>query len=170
MYVFYDTDMYYGHEEYDIRGEAYKTLMRTCCQFSSVLSLKFMHPNIAAISKLHPFEIRKPDNIPENEALQNCYWDIRYYRACPALCDILISIADGIFEWLHGWGFKNPDDPIFYRSDGSVFFGSEIHEGVCVFNPKYGENVDDLLACVDWLTDDPRTAGPNLLRHLTKGQ
>jgi len=150
-YVFYDTDID-GNEEYDICGEAYKILMRTCCQYSAVLYLKCRQPNLTIANRLKLYEIKKPQNIPEDSGQYFPYCEKRYYRVCPEVCEILICAANGIFEWLDGWGFKNPDDPTFYRNDGTVFFVSEVHEGVCAIMPRPEENVEALLESVNWLS------------------
>ena len=152
-YVFYDTDID-GNEEYDIRGEAYRKLISTCCRYSAVLYLKHTRPDLKAIGQLKDFEIIKPQNIPEDPERIGPYCDKRYYSVRPELCDVLLNIADGIFEWLNGWGFKNPDDPIFYRSDGTVFFTSSIHEGVCAMMPRENEDVEELLQAVKWLSGE----------------
>ena len=165
-YVFYDTDIE-GNEEYDIRGASYELLMRTCCRYSSVLYLKYLAPNMQVYDKLKEFEIEKPQNIPDDPGVYMPFCDKRYYRVCPELCDALLRTANGIFEWLDGWGFHNPDDPVFYRSDGTVFFASEIHEGVCVLAPKENEDVTEVLSSVEWVQEDPRTLGESLFRHLS---
>ena len=170
-YVFYDADLS-GFEEYDIQGEAYETLIRTCCQHSSVLYLKYTWPESPMAKVLEPFEIERPPEILEDpwsgqappiEYLSDCsveeiakltWYKKRYYRVCPELCDLLLRTASGIFAWMNGRGFNNPEDPIFYRSDGTVFFDSEIHEGVCAITPRPDENVDALLQAVDWLSGD----------------
>jgi len=151
-YVFYDTDIE-GYEEYDIRGEAYEKLIRLCCQYGAVLYLKFTHPDLSAYNSLKNFEIPKPQNIPDDPAQIGPYCDKRYFTVCPELCDILLHIAGGIFEWMSGRdNLKNPDDPTFYRADGTVFFASEIHEGVCVLAPRTGEDAADVLDAIDWIT------------------
>lgn len=65
-----------------------------------------------------------------------------------------MDMAEGVFEWLYGWGFKNPDDPTFYRSDGSVFFVSEIHEGICAIMPREEEPVEELLREIPWIPEE----------------
>lgn len=152
-YVFYDTD-YEGNEEYDIRGEAYEQLIRICCQYSTVLYLKYMQPDLQAVDLLKSFEIEKPQNISEDPVIHLPYCDKRYYRVCPELCEVLLHVADGIFEWLSGWGFENPEDPTFYRSDGTVFFVSVVHNGFCALIPREDEDLGGLLQAVEWRTGD----------------
>ena len=150
-YVYYDTDID-GNEEYDIRGESYEILIRTCCRYSAVLYLKCMKPDLSVAVCLKPFEIQRPQNVPNDDWNHLPYCEKHYYKVCPELCEILLHAAGGIFEWLNGWGFENPDDPTFYRSDGTVFFTSEIHEGVCELVPRPDEDVQALLQAVNWLS------------------
>lgn len=152
IYAFYDTDIY-GNEEYDIRGDSYEKLLRICCSNSSVLCLKFLFPDLIAADQLKAFEISKPKNITMISN-SSCYCCVKFYRVCPELCDAMIGIAGGIFEWLCGWGFRNPDDPTFYRSDGTVFFVSEIHSGVCAIIPRKDECLEDILQVAPWLSGD----------------
>lgn len=81
IYAFYDTDNS-GNEEYDIRGDAYRKLIRACCQYSSVMCLKFLHADIESADRLKGFEIPKPRNIMGPASLGS-YYCTRYYRVCP---------------------------------------------------------------------------------------
>ena len=156
-YVFYDTDIE-GNEEYDIREEAYETLMRTCCQYSSTLSVGYWRSDLKVFQALQAFEIEKPQNILAEQAYYAPDRQMRYYKVCPELCDVLLKAAGGIFEWIDGWGFHNPEDPIFYRSDGTVFFTSVIHDGVCAIMPRDDEDVEQLLGAVAWHTGSQSSA------------
>ena len=152
-YVFYDADET-GFEEYDIRGEAYELLMQTCFRYSSVISLEYMDTNMESCKKMQKFEIDKPTNMAVRHQHHGHHWQTKYYKLCPELCSILLDVAGGIFEWIDGWGFKNPEDPVFYRSDGTIFFDSVIHEGICAIMPREDEDVRELLQAVTWCTGD----------------
>ena len=75
----------------------------------------------------------------------------KFYRVCDELCELLLEITDNIFSWLVGWGYSNPEDPTFYRTDGSMFFTSSIHEGEIVLLPRDDEDVDDIIAQEGWI-------------------
>lgn len=158
-YVFYDTD-FYGTEERDIRGEEYEKLIRICCKYSSVLCLKYLDVSVQAYSNLMDFEITKPENILIGTSNDRGCFEKRYYKVCPQLCAALLNVADGMFEWLNGWGFKNPENPIFYRSDGTIFFMSEIHDGVCAIMPREDEDIDEVLYAIKWCTGDDIRSWP----------
>ncbi|MBE6625537.1 MAG: hypothetical protein E7622_07885 [Ruminococcaceae bacterium] len=64
-----------------------------------------------------------------------------------------MKITDSIFKWIDGWGFKNPEDPCFYRDDGSAFFTSVIHEGVVKLTPRENEDVSKIISNPLWIPE-----------------
>lgn len=54
-------------------------------------------------------------------------------------------------------GFKNPEDPVFYRDDGSVFFSSIIHDGKCFLFPTDSENISDIVSSDHWVHKNEST-------------
>ena len=46
---------------------------------------------------------------------------------------------------MYGQGHKNPEDPIFYRADGSKFFLSVIHEGELELYVNDSEDISAIL-------------------------
>ena len=150
-YKFLDTDpMGFGWEEYDIVGEDHAELIRTCCKYSKTVSFAIGIDKWSLIEKLEAYRIPKDNNIT---FISPVSWrngipdEIRYYRVCPELCELLIQYVDNIWDWL----FANPEDPIFYRADGSVFFKSRIHDGWCILTPRDDENVDHIVKKAHWL-------------------
>lgn len=156
IYKFFDTDCT-GREEYDISGEEYKELITTCCKYCEIMSLRFLSPQTSFINELDQFVTSEIKNItfiyehyyrnikPENQP------DVKYYRVCPELCELLLKIADSIFKWIYGWGYTNPEDPVFYRADGSVFFSSVIHDGECALTPRSTEDVSNIISKDHWI-------------------
>ena len=153
-YVFYDSDPS-GREEFDISGQQYLDLMNCCfsyaVSFSLILSPCFkddiqhwnkyridVEPDVVRLySHYGTASPESPDKIKD--------YEIRHYRLCPELCDMILSRTDSIFKWLCGWGYNNPDDPCFFREDGSVLFSSIIHEGECRLSLRDGENPPEFL-------------------------
>lgn len=157
IYIFYDTDCN-GEEEYDISGEDYTTLIKTCCKYCNTLSLRITHPDTDFANVLDKFAVNK--NNEKNIAYQHYYGtnmdlnhisEIRYYEVCEELKEILLLASNSIFKWIYGWGYTNPEDPVFYRPDGSVFFYSIVHEGKCVLIPQVDEDVDSIILNEHWL-------------------
>ena len=48
------------------------------------------------------------------------------------------------------WGLKNPEDPAFYRKDGTPFFSTTIHEGYFTINADENEDISEILSKRDW--------------------
>lgn len=163
-YIFYDTDST-GHEEYDISGEQYHFLLQCCFKYSASFSI-ILSPNCKTdLSKWESYRIPVEDNVT---AVYSHYGapvagaadkigdrEIRHYKLCPELCHSIAQHTDSIFSWLCGWGFDNPDDPSFFREDGSVFFSSTIHEGECALYLKSTESLPEHLLDEKWAKDSP---------------
>lgn len=150
-YIFYDTDAS-GSEEYDLCGEDYKNLIQTCCKYCKTFSVIVSNFENPIVSKLQKFLIPAQDNIEfKYPHYGNNLSGVCYYNICSELCDILLQSANGIFEWIDGWNYNNPNDPTFYRNDGSVFFTSTIHEGICVLIPRENEDVTNVVQNVHWI-------------------
>ncbi|MBP3377552.1 MAG: hypothetical protein J6L96_02270 [Clostridia bacterium] len=151
-YIFRDCNFmtYDDYEEYDICGEEYKKLISLCCEMCSTLAFAIDKKcEINLVDKLESFRIPAPNNL-EYTLNEDERWDIRYYQVCPEIKDLLINSADSIYQWLNGWGFNNPEDPTFYREDGSVFFSSVIHDGELFLNLTEDENVFDTISSNNW--------------------
>lgn len=151
IYKFYDTDPM-GVEEYNIEGQEYINLIEVCCRYCKTLSLIVTNNNSELLHKLKKFETHKSPKISFGfPHYENTSIIIKYYNVCPELCDIITSNTSDIFCWINGWGFKNPEDPTFYREDGSVFFTSTIHEGECTLIVN-DEDVSTILYNNHWVS------------------
>ena len=156
IYKFLDTDSM-GREDYDICGESYRELIRTCCKYSKTVSLRITNPKTMFQKELKKYQGPKEKNI--TYVYEHYYGktmvnppDVKYYRICPELCQLFIEISNSIFKWIYGWGYANPEDPVFYREDGSVFFSSLIHDGECILLPREGEDVSKIIAQANWIS------------------
>lgn len=154
-YKFYDTDPT-GWEEYDIVGDDYTDLIKTCCQYCKTLSFRIVNARINYIDDLEAYRIAQDNNI---NFMSPAYWidgkpdEIRYYKICPELCKLLLQSVESIFQWryISQESYTNPEDPTFYREDGSVFFTSVIHDGVCTLTPRDDEYVDHIVKKEHWI-------------------
>ena len=150
QYKFYDTDLY-GVEELDICDEEYKYLIKICCKYSDKLSLRITNQNAILLEKLKPFiskEIFDCKSVYGHYG--NDFSNINFYTVCDYLCEVIINNTKSVFEWINGWGYSNPEDPVFYRKDGSIFFCSIIHEGECTLLPRDDENVKEIISKKGW--------------------
>jgi hypothetical protein len=53
-----------------------------------------------------------------------------------------------MFAWT---GYIMPEDPTFYRPDGSIFFKSTTHEGELTLMPRGDEDVSNVLSSGRWI-------------------
>ena len=173
-FCFYDSDWFYGGNgdvKNHIQGVEFRKLLEACFRYCSYVALSISAKSEERFKKLlSPFEIAVPEAIAQDvypQAYEACRWgrtkdgksfpeivsisNIRFYRACPDLLNVLYSISDSLFTWLDGWGFCNPENPTFYRSDGSVFFSSVIHEGECTLHVHDDEDVSEVIKNPLWI-------------------
>lgn len=151
-YEFSDTDET-GNEEYNLDGEEYRTLIEKCGEYCTVFSLIVTNEKSQLLEKLHRLEIPKNENITyEFEHYKNCNLKIKYYMVCRESMGEILSNTKGIFCFINGWGYSNPEDLTFYRKDGSVFFTSTVHEGECkLFVDDTKEDVSQILSSGVWM-------------------
>lgn len=155
IYKFYDWNSYTDEDQNLSRNE-YVELFRCCCKQCTVMSLIFRYKDTCFQDDLEKFRIVRPNNINYNFPHYNFanlnaeQIDVRYYRISEELYKTLISSVQGIYDWIYGWGNKNPEDPTFYRDDGSVFFTSIIHEGELSLYVKENENVETIVSNNQW--------------------
>lgn len=156
-YVFYDE---YDGKELDLKDEDYIDLIKRCCESCKTVSFRIKKPDAKTALALEKFQINKPENVrfSFSRIYSNDELGIRYYKVCPALCDLLINSARSIFEWKDGWDYENPENPTFYRDDGSVFLFSVIHEGEVYLFPNEDEDVDDIIS-KGWIKIDETQKG-----------
>ena len=120
-YKFYDTDIL-GLEEHDIVGIEYKNLIEVCCKYCTTFSVIATNKNSVLLKKLQKYETKKNPKISfEFEHYTKECLEIKYYNVTSELYKTLIENTNNIFCWINGWNFANPEDPTFYREDGSVF-------------------------------------------------
>lgn len=156
-YKFYDTDKF-GINEYDISGNEYVELIHTCCKYCKTMSLRAACDNVSHLRELSNYRTNDiafiPDAYRHYDISHNKPENIYYYNVCSELCELMLSISDSIFKWIYGWGYTNPEDPVFYRHDGSVFFSSIIHEGECTLIPRDDEDVNKIISSGNWIKCD----------------
>ncbi len=155
MYKFFDTDDT-GFMEYDISGATYRNFLDECFQYCSTISFYLWNENVSIPKDLDKYRI---ENLPQtkivyshyNSSLQDHSGKIYSYKLSPELYNFLTSRVESLFQWICGWGYNNPDDPAFYRADGTVFFSSIIHEGECSLFPRREEDVTKILEQKGWV-------------------
>ena len=145
-YRFYDTDST-GNAEYDISGNDYFKLIDVCCKYCSVVSFKIGNKSSECLEYLNPFLVKK--DIKVNTGNKNQRDEIRFYSVCDEMCKFLKEVSSSIFSWLYY--IINLEDLTFYREDGSVFFESSTHDGICDLIPKEDEDISEIISKGDWV-------------------
>ena len=150
MYYFRDFDDDMG--DVQIAGAEYSALIKLCCIHSEYGSLTFTSQEQAkhfskflCIDKIEPI-----NNVKERRKYRG------YFRNSTETEQFLCTHVNEIFQWIDFDGYCNPEDLTFYRKDGSVFFWSETHEGICaIFNQKE-EDISSIVSNRGWKYHNPQ--------------
>ena len=150
QYCFRDTDAS-GDAEYDIIADEYEVLLNICVTYCKYLTIRICCNDIVLPARMlaHQTEL-----LPEMKTKYAHYGDangrIIAFRVYPEIVTDMIGVASSVFSWTSGWGLHNPDDPAFFREDGSAFFYSVVHEGKCVIEQKAGEDIGAIIHDRRW--------------------
>lgn len=158
--MFDDTD-YFGKEEYDIQGDDYGIFLSVCYKYCASVSFCFRKTNELTIrwdDRMEEYRIPTTQNVLsvyshygiDRYSFLNDYYEIRHYALCKNSLKLLREMSNSVFSWISNSEHSKPDDPAFYRSDGSVFFFSIIHEGSCYLMPRNDEDISSILAIGNW--------------------
>ena len=72
--------------------------------------------------------------------------ELRRYKLSPEVKEFILSFTDDLFKWgRRGFEIQNPEDPAFFREDGSLFFYSSIHDDYCELYVRDGEDVSHIV-------------------------
>lgn len=161
-YRFYDSDPT-GVAEYDIKGDEYFKLLEACFEFCTSVSFVFCRKSGFPLKWDERMEIYRIPVTNENriayghygfggecESAANIWYEIRHYRLCTESQELIRGMTDSLFSWVSSSEHCMPDDPVFYRRDGTVFFFSLIHEGECSLFPRPDEDVSRIVAKNLW--------------------
>ena len=174
-YIFKSWDDDWDHV-YDIQGGSFRKLIEACGKYCEYVS--FWYSGVKDDKRQHysdfaPFWVKVPEwgkrkfqslssILPESMKAQSTLYDLYgadnykrrvcFYKVCPELLEIMLNNTDQLFTWYHD--DDNPEDPTFYRSDGSVFLDTVVHDGQCVLSPRAGEDIREILSAETWETYD----------------
>lgn len=129
----------YSFENYDdkmkcdlsLSGEAYRELIALCFRYSETFSFTLSSHSPVQIDSR--FLMLREEHFPKPN-LPGIHWFdfCRYYVCTPAAKEAFLALTDDLFAWTSCFPSTNlPDDPTFYRADGSLFFRAITHEGFC---------------------------------------
>lgn len=150
VYDFRDTDDA-GFAEYDIAGEDYQRLLDACFAYCDRMSCFIRSSQVQLPEALTADLLPVSENVRRQyAAYQHQDIQIVLLRLTKENRALIAAQADSTFSWIDGWGMHHLEDPVFYRPDGSVFFASTVHEGVCSLYPRDNEDVFGILANPHW--------------------
>ena len=162
---FYDYDDA-TDRDVEIKGKDFERLLDLCFCHSEYVSLIFKEEQLKNYEQLEQFEVLDPSIVKKMKYRQDgdfCYYPqkdtvvhvhifVRYFNCCEELKKLFLEISDDLWSWIPAWGFDNPEDPVFYREDGSVFFFPVVHEGWATLYPRENEDVSEFFRTVDFGT------------------
>lgn len=160
IYKFFDSDIT-GQAEFDLSGMQYQRFLQACFQYCTTVSV------IVSLNCADRIASWEPYRIPVSPVVLRVYahyglpaegstdqigaCEIRHYMLTPQMKRMIQDHTTSLFRWTCAWGNDNPDDIAFYRSDGSVFFSSLIHEGECTLYLRGNEALGDILSQEHWI-------------------
>lgn len=138
-----------------IEGKAFQVLLDLCFRYSKYVSFLTTEADFKKYPNLKSFLVDEKNMLFEvyNKHLRYSENASVSFFYCTEECqNVIFGISKDLWAFIHGWGFSNPEDPTFYRSDGSVFFSSQIHEGHAAFYPREDEDISAFFEAVDFHT------------------
>ena len=150
MYYFRDFDDSIG--DIQIAGAEYSSLIKLCCLHSEYGSMTFTsQEQVRCFSSYLCI-----DNIELINSAKGRRKYRGFFRCSPETERFLLTHVNEFFQWVDFDGYCNPEDLTFYRKDGSVFFWSETHEGVCALLNRKEENVNSVISNIGWKYHNPQ--------------
>lgn len=95
------------------------------------------------MKSLTPFRRDKEDG--RSDLKYRCF-----YKCTEEAKQLFLTVTNNLFDWIQYYGNDNPENPRFYRENGSVFFWSEIHEGDCCLYNRANEDVSSIVSKRGW--------------------
>ena len=148
MYYYLDHDDE-PYRELGISGEDYAHLIGTCFRYSTHFSFNIGFLRRKSIEPGLPAPYKTIDKC----LLPALCDDIAILPCSEKTKEYLLHTVGDIYEWIDRNG--HPEDLIFYRQDGSIFFWSMIHEGVCCLTERPDENISGIVQNPDWHVQSP---------------
>lgn len=134
--------------DYDIKGEDYRQLISRCFLYSENFSLAYRF-KAKDITELAPYLVKSGYSTEwPGYCIGSTGATLKIYRSNDKSCNIFMRCTNRIFSWAPSSVL--PEDPAFYRKDGSLFFFSCINEGMCYLLPRRNEEISDIVEKPGW--------------------
>lgn len=157
IYYFLDYDPK-TYMEFDISGVEYKKLIDECFKYCDHFTLLFKNKNAPYTIEPYKIEVRKPDDICGFYTSE--YFERRFFKCTDETKLFMLNLTKNLFDLVNDDMEKYiPEDPIFYRKDGTAFFWSMTHEGVCVLSATGTEDISSVISAKGWKAYNPKIDG-----------
>ena len=140
MYIFTDWDDIKG-VEYDISGQDFRNLVEVCFSKCAFVSFKKNNGSNAIPQKAVPRDgltLKNPKAVA--------------YQCTNTLKEYILAHQKAMFDWtVLSENSDRLEDMTFCRKDGSIFFWSETHEGICALLPNGSDEVASIVNRDGWV-------------------
>lgn len=143
-------------KDVEIKGKNFELMLDICFRYSKYVSFLVTETDFRKYSGLESFLVQEEKRMLSEMYDKNLRYSrigiVEFFYCSKEFKSFILSITKDLWSLIHGWGFENPEDPVFYRNDGSVFFSAVIHEGYGTFYPRSDEDVSAFFEAVDFHT------------------
>ena len=151
QYTFFSRDFFNNSGDFPISEEHYSSLLQHCFRYGKFLSLIVCRDNSPIVEELEQWRV--PPFQTERLNQQDMR---RFYVACAQVQKIISSY--NLLDYDEMLRENYPEDLVFVRADGSIFFECIVHEGEYHFYPRDEENIADVLKFGHWMPMDEHGA------------
>ena len=159
LYKFYNANTA-GTQLYDICGTRYRRLLKACFLYSASVAMWVRADTELDMQHIASFrrKVTPPikahydyyDDFTQGDTDRTNTFRLVRYLLTPDVKRFILNRTDSIFKWTCALGSDNPEDLVFFRPDGTVFFALYSQEGVCTLNPIEGEDISPILMDPHW--------------------
>lgn len=147
QYSFFSRDYFNNSGYFPISEEHYLSVLQHCFRYGKYLSLIVYRDNSPFVEELEQWSVP-----PFQTECLNHQDMRRFYVACAQVQKIIS--AYNLLDYDEIFRENYPEDPVFFRADGSVFFECIVHEGEYHFYPQGDEDIANILKFGHWMPMD----------------
>lgn len=147
QYTYFLRDFFNNCGDFPITQAHYFTILRHCFRYGKYLSLIVCRDSSPIVKELEQWRV------PPFQTERLNHQDMRRFYAAGAQVQKIIS-SYNLLDCDEMFRENYPEDPVFLRADGSIFFECIVHEGEYHFYLRDGENIADVLKFGHWMPMD----------------
>lgn len=142
-FAFFNRDYILNCGEQNFSGEHFSAVLLLCHQYCNWFSLAVTDETHPVLQELRTFLV--PPSKADDEKGK------KYFILCKDTIHILEKHFSDFFEFQSNGDELVPEDPVFYRADGSTFLECCAHEGEVFLYPRQQEDVFSILSYGGWI-------------------